>query len=142
MHEGFGCIVIKQAEDIWQRIIGLDAGENANTRSGQHQQKLEVYSDGFNGYLKLDSTFAANGQEHGVPPILPLHGNEAGVYGQNGYGTYERTPPTLPIKDGRRAVRMTSALTAATTSGRKSMVRETPTSSKNDRAGLRDNSAK
>ena len=34
MHEGFGCIVIKQAEDIWQRIIGLDARENANTRPG------------------------------------------------------------------------------------------------------------
>jgi hypothetical protein len=45
----------------------------------QQYQTLEkntakTYSDGFNDSdpdLKLDSTFAANGQEDGVPPILP-----------------------------------------------------------------------
>jgi len=177
MRGEFDCFGIEQVEDIWQRIVALDTGENANTnelgpeywaviweiaiittqggleyiadriqtivlpgiretceksklirnveREHQHQQKRErnlAEAYGFNGSgpdLKLDSTFAANGQEDGVPPILLPHGKEAGVYGQNGYDTYERTPPILPVKDGRRAVGMASAPTATTTSGRK-----------------------
>jgi hypothetical protein len=59
--------------------------------------------------------------------ILPPDGKEADVYGQNGYDTYEQTPPTLPVKDGQRAVGITPAPTATAANGRKSIVQKTPT---------------
>jgi hypothetical protein len=91
---------INQAEDIWQRIVALDTGENANTNKlgpeywaviweiatittkggleyiahmietivlpGIRETCENVEAHGFNGSgpdLRLDSTFAANGQE-------------------------------------------------------------------------------
>ena len=65
---------------------------------------------------QLDSMFTANGQEDGVPPILPPH-VAAGVYGQYG-------PRTLP------AVGMTPAPTVIAAGDRKSILQKISTLSK------------